>query len=285
MTSVFSSTFSKKTGQAVNSLLIFLSPTLCLFSHGEDDLQLLFTQDRTRTSAQNGSWRVVTSISACESSCIFLTARLTTVDQSSLDVFFVELQDPSPKVRTVPKKNSSTCKLSWIRVKFSLPRTSTDINLNSETLQARTIVCSVFESASVPLHCEFIGNLLLVVNQSELRNAKIDKGDTPSVADPIEDQKKQKRTFKEAYPDEEMETKRYGIGYSGSQDAYSWTQTNSDVTVTADVPTDVTKRDVLVVIERDCLVMGLSDGTTYVRGMLFGKVDVDSSTWTLDGTR
>ena len=225
------------------------------------------------------------SVSPCESSCIFLSARLTSADQSSLDVFFVELQDPSPKIQTMPKKDSSTCKLSWIRVKCSLPLTSSDANLNSETLQARTIVCSVFESASVPLHCEFIGDLLLVVNQSELRSARSSVGDTPSVAGTVESQTKREETFKGVYSDDEMETKHYGIGYSSSQDAYSWTQTDSDVTVTADVPTDVTKRDVLVVIEHARLVMGLSDGTTYVRGTLFGKVDVDSSTWTLDGGR
>ena len=234
---------------------------------------------------QNRGWRVVTSLSPCESPCIFLCARLALVDQSSLDVFFAELRDPSPKIQTMPRTNSSTCKLSWLRLTFSLPLTSLDANLNWETLQTRTIVCSAFESPSIPLHCEFIKDLLLVINQSELKTTKIDVEDTHSVADTPEGRNKQGRTFGQANSDDEMETKRYGIGYSGSQDTYSWTQTDSDVTVTANVPTDVTKRDVSVVIERDRLVVGLSDGTTYVRGTLFGKVDVDSSTWTLDRTR
>ena len=69
---------------------------------------------------------------------------------------------------------------------------SLDANLSSETLQARTIVCSVFENDSVPLHCEFIGDFLLVFIQPELRNAKTDVGDTPSVAGTFENQKVRK---------------------------------------------------------------------------------------------
>lgn len=282
MIPVFSSTDCSKE-ESVNASIVFLSPSLCLFSHGVGDLKLLSTQERTHVC--NQQWQVLASVFPCESPYSVLSARLASDDQSSLDIFLVELQDPSPLVGATPRTNPNACRLSWLRLKFFQSLSSLAANLGCEALKTEMIVCSVFESASVPLYCEFVGNLLLVINQSELRSKQIEVEDTRSVAEMVEGRNKQEGTLEEVCSDEEMETRRYGIGYSGSQGTYSWTQTDSDVTVTADVPTDVTKRDVSVIIERTHLVVGLSDGTTYVRGTLFGKVDVDTSTWTLDGSR
>ena len=71
-------------------------------------------------------------------------------------------------------------------------------------------------------------------------------------------------------------------GRSSEDPQYQWSQTESDVTITVPVPDDVTRRDVHCVIDRRELVIGLSDGTTFLRGWLFAPISPDCSTWTME---
>lgn len=63
---------------------------------------------------------------------------------------------------------------------------------------------------------------------------------------------------------------------------YRWSQTDEDVIISFDLPSDVTKRDVVCHIEMSHVTFSLSDGTSLIRGELFGNIDVDGSCWTMD---
>lgn len=73
-----------------------------------------------------------------------------------------------------------------------------------------------------------------------------------------------------------------GLGYSNG-DAYQWSQTESDVVVTFKLDSDVGKRDISCIIEPEELVVGLTDGTTLLRGELVHPVDPQASNWTIEG--
>ena len=78
---------------------------------------------------------------------------------------------------------------------------------------------------------------------------------------------------------EEEEQKSEG---SSEEPQYQWSQREGDITITVPLPSDVSKRDINCVISRREIVVGLSDGTTYLRGRLFAPISSDCSTWTLE---
>ena len=53
----------------------------------------------------------------------------------------------------------------------------------------------------------------------------------------------------------------------------------SDIMVTITLPDDVTKHDITCIIDAKHLVVGLTDGTTYIRDDLYGIIDPTASNW------
>lgn len=75
-------------------------------------------------------------------------------------------------------------------------------------------------------------------------------------------------------------------GNGGRTDAYVWTQTLQEVQATYDVPEGTKSKQVLVEITSTRLKVGLKGGPIFSDGLLFKKVKVDDSFWTLeDGQR
>ena len=72
----------------------------------------------------------------------------------------------------------------------------------------------------------------------------------------------------------------HGLGYDNL--GYQWSQSDSDVTVTLTLPEAVTKADIKCEIESNEVVLGLTDGTTYLRGKLHAPIDPEASVWTLE---
>ena len=121
-------------------------------------------------------------------------------------------------------------------------------------------------SSTAPLYCELLSDTVLVITESDLRENSCDA----------------KEEKEEEKMDVSVPNNHSGLGYSLIDTKYTWTQTHSDVTVTIPLPDDVTKRDVSCVIEREGLVAGLTDGTTYIRGTLYRPIDIETSTWTFE---
>lgn len=72
---------------------------------------------------------------------------------------------------------------------------------------------------------------------------------------------------------------------SQSQTEFEWTQTDTDVNVVLPVHGNVSAEDVVCVIGREDLVVGISDGTTLIRGTLYDTVSPDTSTWIIERDR
>ena len=66
---------------------------------------------------------------------------------------------------------------------------------------------------------------------------------------------------------------------------YTWLQTNDDITVQFTIPENVTKAQIYMDLTPDHVDFGIKNSTALLKGLLHGKVDVDASTWTIDGQR
>ena len=80
----------------------------------------------------------------------------------------------------------------------------------------------------------------------------------------------------------EEEVEREKRERSSEEPQYQWSQTEGDVAITVPLPEDVSKRDIHCEIHRREIVVGLSDGTTFLRGVLFAPISPDCSTWTVE---
>ena len=112
-----------------------------------------------------------------------------------------------------------------------------------------------FITSCIPLYTALVNQSLFVVNKAQLVFEGKGIIDEDSQAEP-----------------------HYGVGHKRKHEAeskksaantshWSWTQTDSDVTVTVTLPDDVTKHDI---IDAKHLVVGLTNGTTYIRDDLYG---------------
>ena len=80
----------------------------------------------------------------------------------------------------------------------------------------------------------------------------------------------------------EVEGEREKRERGSEEPQYQWSQTEGDVAITVPLPDDVSKRDIHCEIHRREIVVGLSDGTTFLRGVLFSPISPDCSTWTVE---
>ncbi|KIJ12806.1 hypothetical protein PAXINDRAFT_170998 [Paxillus involutus ATCC 200175] len=64
--------------------------------------------------------------------------------------------------------------------------------------------------------------------------------------------------------------------------SYSWHQSHDQATVLLLVPSETSKEDVVVVIERNYLLAGVRGQQPIVKGRLYGNIDVANSAWQLE---
>ncbi|CAH1779692.1 unnamed protein product [Owenia fusiformis] len=67
--------------------------------------------------------------------------------------------------------------------------------------------------------------------------------------------------------------------------AYTWSQTEEDVTLTFTLPPGTNKPDVYYKLSRGRIELGIKNGEELLVGDLHDAVDIDGSTWTLEGQR
>ena len=63
---------------------------------------------------------------------------------------------------------------------------------------------------------------------------------------------------------------------------YIWSQSDSDITITVRLPDDVIKRDISYSVQPREIILGLTDGTTFIRGDLHAPVDPEASGWSIE---
>ena len=184
-------------------------------------------------------------------------------------------------------------------VSMATDTTDTDRKLGCDSTNIH--LCCSLHSQTIPLYTALVGDRFLVISEaglvppqapSEEKKVAEEQEKEEKLGEEKEvsaDESKMETDEKEDEEKEERESGQHkGLGFkaveppSDSERKYKWSQTDSNVTVVVSLPDDVTKKDIECVIERREVVIGLSDGTTYVRGRLFGPVDPDSSTWTIE---
>ena len=256
--------FSNK-DQAMNVSLFHLDGSWCLFSDGHGGLSLL-------DKSQKEGWKRITDLhlsSAVNTPSLLpfliLFAKLK-VMENSFDLVTLDLQ------KGQDEKQSSVVTIRWFSITFSAPLTEMKNSPVNHTIELK----HAFITSSIPLYTALVNQSLFVVNEAPLVSEG--KGITCE--------------------DAQVEP-HYGVGYKRKHEAEStsdkrsaantshwrWTQTDSDVTVTVTLPDDVTKHDITCIIDAKHLVVGLTDGTIYIRDDLYGTVDPPASSWIIEQHR
>lgn len=237
------------TPSSVNYSLFFISSTHSLFYHPYQRCLSIFYTNTLNSNQVPLSWEVVATIPLSPPNITIHSVGLNN-ENNVLDLLTFELLDTPTK----------PCQCAWRKLTFSRPLGATNIEDVDQTL------CCVFQVATVPIYSEFIGAHLMILCESK---PIFEFGD-----------EKEREIINEINKEEERDNDHQGIGYQNeSERKYTWTQTYTDVTVSVSLPEDVTKRDIVCTIERDSLLVGLTDGISYIRGELWDKIDTDISTW------
>ncbi len=72
------------------------------------------------------------------------------------------------------------------------------------------------------------------------------------------------------------------LGNGGNLDKYAWTQTLTDVNVSFSVPANIKRKDVVFLLSKSELTIGLRGQSPIVSGKLHDEIKVDDATWTLE---
>ena len=271
-------------GYRMNASISFVSRTLCLLSNGLGSLELLYTGNRSVSE----EWRLLQSISleGLEGKPFEILTVMETSDHCHLNVATLELQDPP----TLKRTSTSTAPpviiiYRWHRLKLSKELTSISsqfVDIGTEApknVVEETILLCTFQSHTIALYCSFTAEHLLVISESNLVHVPVEAASQePAAEDVVTTTHAQELELEE----DSRPQKFQGLGYSEEKEAFKWTQSETDVVITVDLPTDVRKCDISCVIEREEIVVGLTDGTTFVRGKLHAAIDPAASTWSIE---
>ncbi|KAL8581126.1 hypothetical protein ACOMHN_033574 [Nucella lapillus] len=75
------------------------------------------------------------------------------------------------------------------------------------------------------------------------------------------------------------------VGREPQHPLYTWSQTAEDATVQLTLPADTAKPDVYVTLTPDHVDIGVKNSVTLLQGSLQDRIDVSTSTWTIDGQK
>ena len=246
-----------------NPSLTFVSPYTSVYHNPilkSGEIILLNTRNRTNipTSKDLLHWELLSSINL---GITEFSIKAVQLSEDRLSLYIVSTHLSSPLVNSSGSNPFCSLQLHQVVFVHSLDETSTSVAVDKINILFRA------EFSTIPLYVELMGTIVLVVSESDL---KLQQG--PGVH--TDEQRDEEEDSKHSYR---------GVGYS--QEGYEWSQTDTDLSVCIDLPVDVTKRDISCLIEFDSLVVGLTDGTTFIRGELFGKIDPVASTWIIENNR
>lgn len=207
-------------------------------------------------------------------------------DGQDLDTATLELKDPSSFKRPPNSTQPTIAVYRWHKLHFSTsfsaftPQFGEDGSTTGNLLEESKLHC-ILHSRAISLYCDFLDPVLLIVSEASLVHHSDDPNQDPSAEELVSPVDEETGELDEA------DKPHLGLGYTQVEveQAYKWRQSDSDVTITVRLPPEVTKRDINCVIERDEVVVGLTDGTTYVRGKLHAAVDPEASAWIVEKER
>ena len=223
-------------------------------------------------------WLALKSLPVSEDEAVIVMAARCSSSGNQIHVLCAVLTKP---VFVAATRDSavSVATYKWVRIDLKInPMLS---QLRPEDVGGVTIL-GTFESKSLALYAAFqYGGLgggveLLLISETTPILDSSDPETKNEALPPTSD-----TTERDAHLLSEPEH-HSGLGYS-REETHKWTQTETDMVVTFQLDSDVGKRDISCFIEPEALVVGLTDGTTLLRGELAHPVDPDASTWTIEG--
>ena len=271
-------------GTIANPTFAFINGTHCLFSNGGPRLFLFATGSASSSlnSAPTDEWQLEVTVPAHtgdsgdgsnETTSNPVMILVATVPKSKLhvDILLAELCDPASiqHVKSSTSTDSSVAMFKWLRL---TPTTGQQQDADSANMPVAAIsfknasvsVVASFESRAFPHYTAIVENNLLLVSEA--------RPPLPEDADLMDQEREEEG--------DDKGEEHHGLGYDDL--GYKWSQSDSDVTVTLALPDNVTKADLDCEIESNEVVLGLTDGTTYLRGKLHAPIDPEASAWTLE---
>ena len=309
---------------SINPSLLFITAHHCLLTIGSSsNLLLLYTPSRAAPAASGDgasgnedNWKLVEELKspeAREEGVSILAANYSETDhQLRMATMALQHSVATPSVKGKEEESVSKppiASYNWYCCDIDLhssatrPSGSKGKSAGGEESLVTNIdlVCSL-QSSTVALYGAFAGDQLIILSEAEVVLPPSQPGPLGE-AQRTEEKTKTENTDSEQLiqgaqvTKEENEAERFvGLGFEGEgekregkksseEPQYQWSQTEGDVTITVPLPEDVTKSDVHCVIDRRELVVGLSDGTTFLRGRLFAPISPECSTWTIGNHR
>ena len=253
--------------RATNATMEFLGANVGVVCSGGNEVAVF-----SRKSQGDGEkWTILKSLELSENDPIMLTTASLGATGAHADVLCAEISKPTAAARKEPEVGVATYK--WVRIGFkSNPALSPP---GADDVGSMTMLGS-FQSKSLALYAAFQlqppsgETQLLFVSETtpliESSNSETRVRETGAM-------EQDASLFSEP-------ASHHGLGYQ--REDYTWTQTGTDVSLVFQLAEGVGKRDISCVMEPQELVVGLTDGTTLLRGELVHSIDPEASNWILE---
>ena len=259
-----------------NATIEFLGGNMGVACAGDNHVVLFQRRTSERAEGEEDWVDLKTFQVPGEAGVMVVTARLSLAG-THVHTICAALSKPA-SASVMRASTSTAATYSWTRIE--LRANPLHFQLGVEDVE-KVEVLGTFESRSVAMYASFQHQtssgdeqLLFVSETTPLLDTLADSAKRNEVPPTSNNGERDGLLF--------SETERHcGLGYS-SQTGYRWTQSETDVVVTFQLDPDVGKRDISCIIESEELVVGLTDGTTFLRGKLVHPVDPEASTWTIE---
>ena len=259
--SVFSFS-TAKLSEFANASILFFNRSMGVVCAGGSEI-VLFARSNSILDSTPEKWSILKSLEISDNKPVMVTTVAMAATGMHVDMLCVELGKPLP--------NSAGIVYMWIRINFKV-----NLALRQGTPGDIGDVCVLnkFESKSLCLYATF-------QHQPSKRNVQLlflnETTPLTEQDEPIDEAGKNAKILEESLLEEP--NRHYGIGYE--KNSYEWNQTEEEVVITFKLPPDVNKKDIFCEFESNEVVVGLSDGTSLMRGELTHSIDQEASTWTI----
>lgn len=254
---------------ASNITMAFLSDTMGVVCMGGNEVAVFCREYQD----DHETWDVLKSlVLSGENPVILVTASLGATSKHA-DMLCAEIKKPAV---TGQDSEEGMATYKWIRAYFNSVPVQTKKDLAGMT------ILGIFKAKSLALYASFQHQsdgetqLLIISETTPLIDEAIppDNAKSPAAA---------AGNVEQDISDVDGH-QHHGLGYQ-SEKGYTWTQSEKDVSITFKLALDIKKTDISCVIEPGELVVGLTDGSTLLRGELMHPVDPEASNWTIENNR
>lgn len=257
--------------RATNVTMAFLSDSMGVVCAGGNEIAL-FRRDVLIGCEEK--WIVLETFAVSEDKPVMLVTASLTETGTRADILCAELVKSSSSTAKPDSKGNEglvVATYKWIRVRFKI---------NPSLVQAGPSDVDGFEelgsfrSKSLALYTAFQRR------SSTQQEQLLFVSETAPLAESDEPERRVEPVVTEQDTSLLPEPEGHcGLGYK--REDYEWTQTETDITLSFQLPQDVGKRDVSCVLETEEIAVGLTDGTTFLSGELVHSIDPQASTWTI----